>query len=113
MEEVLGVQTQEPEFGSQHWDKNMGSVCYPRAGGGDRPIPGAHWSVNLTEGMNFRFNKTLSQKVKIGAGSAVKSTDCSSRDPEFKSQQPHGDSQPSIVRSDSLFWCVRRQLQCT
>jgi hypothetical protein len=26
-------------------------------------------------------------------GSAVKSTDCSSRGPEFNSQQPHGGSQ--------------------
>jgi hypothetical protein len=39
-------------------------------------------------------------------GSAVKSTDCSSEDPEFKSQQPHGGSQPSVTRSDSLFWIV-------
>ena len=38
--------------------------------------------------------------------SAVKSTDCSSRDPEFKSQQPHGGSLPSVMRSDALFWCV-------
>jgi hypothetical protein len=30
-------------------------------------------------------------------GSAVNSTDCSSRGPEFNSQQPHGDSQPSIM----------------
>jgi len=36
-------------------------------------------------------------------GSAVKSTDCSSRGPEFKSQQPHGGSQPSVMRSDALF----------
>jgi hypothetical protein len=36
-----------------------------------------------------------------GDGSAVKSTDCSSKDPEFKSQQPHGSSLPSV------------QLQCT
>jgi hypothetical protein len=28
-------------------------------------------------------------------GSAVKSTDCSSKGPEFKSQQPHVGSQPS------------------
>jgi hypothetical protein len=27
----------------------------------------------------------------------VKSTDCSSRDPELKSQQPHGGSQPSVI----------------
>ena len=31
-------------------------------------------------------------------GSAVKNTDCSSRGHEFKSQQPHGGSQPSIMR---------------
>jgi hypothetical protein len=46
-------------------------------------------------------------------GSAVKSTDCSSRGPEFKSQQPHGGPQPSVIRLDALFWSVRRQLQCT
>jgi hypothetical protein len=28
------------------------------------------------------------------------------RDPEFKSQQPHGGSQPSVVGSTALFWCV-------
>jgi hypothetical protein len=39
-------------------------------------------------------------------GSVVKSTDCSSRGPEFNSQQPHGDSQPSVMGSDALFWCV-------
>jgi hypothetical protein len=39
-------------------------------------------------------------------GSAVKSTDCSSEGPEFKSQQPHGGSQPSVMRSDALFWCI-------
>jgi hypothetical protein len=45
-------------------------------------------------------------------GSAVKSTDCSSEGPEFKSQQPHGGSPPSVMSSDALFWCVWRQLQC-
>jgi hypothetical protein len=37
-------------------------------------------------------------------GSVVKSTDCSSEGPEFKSQHPHGGSQPSLMRSDALFW---------
>jgi hypothetical protein len=37
-------------------------------------------------------------------GSAVKSSDCSSRGPEFNSQQPHGGSQPSVMGSDALFW---------
>jgi hypothetical protein len=34
----------------------------------------------------------------------VRAPDCSSEGPEFKSQQPHGGSQPSITRSD--FWSV-------
>jgi hypothetical protein len=36
----------------------------------------------------------------------VRAPDCSSEGQEFKSQQPHGGSQPSITRSDSLFWSV-------
>jgi hypothetical protein len=39
-------------------------------------------------------------------GSVAKSTDCSSEGREFKSQQSHGGSQPSIMRSDALLWCV-------
>jgi hypothetical protein len=35
-----------------------------------------------------------------------KSTDCSSRVPEFNSQQPHGSSQPSVMGSDAHFWCA-------
>lgn len=31
-------------------------------------------------------------------------SDCSSKGSEFKSQQPHGSSQPSIVGSNALFW---------
>jgi hypothetical protein len=38
--------------------------------------------------------------------SVVKSTDCSSRGPEFNFQQLHGGSQPSVMGSDALFWCV-------
>jgi hypothetical protein len=49
-------------------------------------------------------------EMKRGCGwrddSAVKSTDCSSGGSEFKSQKPHGASQPSIKRSDALFWGV-------
>jgi hypothetical protein len=36
-------------------------------------------------------------------GSGVKSTDCSIRGPEFDSQQPHGGSQPSVMRFYALF----------
>jgi hypothetical protein len=31
---------------------------------------------------------------------------CSSEGPEFKSQQPFDGSQPPIMRTDALFWCV-------
>ena len=41
-------------------------------------------------------------------GSAVKSIDCSSRGPEFKSQQTHGSSQPSVMGSDAFFLCLYR-----
>ena len=37
-------------------------------------------------------------------GSEVKSTGCSSWGPEFNSQQLHGGSQPSIMRSGAFFW---------
>ena len=37
-------------------------------------------------------------------GSEVKSTGCSSRGPEFNSQQLYAGSQPSIVRPGTLFW---------
>jgi hypothetical protein len=36
-------------------------------------------------------------------GSAVKSTDYSSKGTKFKSQKPHDGSQPSIMRSDAVF----------
>jgi hypothetical protein len=39
-------------------------------------------------------------------GSAVKSADCFSEGREFKSQQPHDGSQPSVMISDALFWGV-------
>lgn len=39
-------------------------------------------------------------------GSAAKNTDYSSRDPEFKSQQPYGGSQQSVMGFDAFFWCV-------
>jgi hypothetical protein len=57
-------------------------------------------------------NDTSIKFLKINRGwidgSVVKSTNCFSKGPEFKSQQPHGGSQPTVTRSDSLFWSVRR-----
>ena len=45
----------------------------------------------------------------LGAGEMaqwVRAPDCSSEGPKFKSQQPHGGSQPSVMGSDALFWCA-------
>jgi hypothetical protein len=39
-------------------------------------------------------------------GSAGKNTDCSSEGSEFKSQQPHGGSQPPVMRFDTLLRCL-------
>jgi hypothetical protein len=39
-------------------------------------------------------------------GSVVKGAESSSEDCGFKSQQPHDGSQPSVMRSDALFWDV-------
>jgi hypothetical protein len=53
--------------------------------------------------------KESMRKVREGAvemAQWVRAPDCSSEGQEFKSQQPHGGSQPSVTRSDSLFWSV-------
>jgi hypothetical protein len=60
-------------------------------------------------GNDFHTPKVQTTKRKMRGwrdGLAVKSTDCPSRGHEFKSQQPHGGSQPSVMGSDALFWCV-------
>jgi hypothetical protein len=53
-------------------------------------------------------NKTI-KKGPLRAGEMaqwVRAPDCSSEGLKFKSQQPHGGSQPSVTRSDALFWSV-------
>ena len=56
---------------------------------------------------NLEFNV---KTIELGAGEMVqwliKSTGCSSRGPKFNTQQLHGGSQPSVMGSDALFWCV-------
>jgi hypothetical protein len=37
----------------------------------------------------------------------AKSTGCSSRGPEFKSKQPHGGSQPSVMDRMAFFVCLK------
>jgi hypothetical protein len=65
------------------------------------------WLLLIIQNFEGRGRRVKSSTAGLERdGSAVKSTDCSSRGPEFKSQQPHGGSQPSVIESDSLFWCV-------
>jgi hypothetical protein len=53
--------------------------------------------------MTLRLHLTPVRMAKMknlrgcGDGSAVGSTDCSSRGPEFNSQQPHGEPQPTVM----------------
>jgi hypothetical protein len=59
--------------------------------------------------INTLMTKIHGLKLEMGAGEMaqwVRAPDCSSEGQEFKSQQPHGGSQPSVTRSDSLFWSV-------
>ena len=69
--------------------------------------------ASLVYKVSFRTASTIQRKEKKKKkrgdwrdGSVVKSSNCSSKGLEFKSQQPHGGSQPSVMRSDALFWCV-------
>jgi hypothetical protein len=62
----------------------------------------------LTGTMNSQHLLLLSRGLPRAGEMAqwVRAPDCSSEGQEFKSQQPRGGSQPSITRSDSLFWSV-------
>jgi hypothetical protein len=57
----------------------------------------------------IKICEALRKEQIWGAGEMaqwVRAPDCSSEGPKFKSQQPHGGSQPSVMRSDALFWCI-------
>ena len=73
--------------------------------------------IQKTKQKNKNKSKPEDQKTHLSKkqnegwrdGSVVKSTGCSSGDHEFKSQQPHGGSQPSVpsvMESNAIFWCV-------
>ena len=66
-------------------------------------------SFDFTNGCSFlngvvkenSYKNLLGERVGWRGGSAVKSTDCSSRGPEFNSMQLHGGSRPSAMGSDA------------
>jgi hypothetical protein len=69
--------------------------------------------MNSYGSFHMKFVKDTTQisacKVRTTSwrdGSEVKRTGCSSKDPEFNSQKPHGSSQPSVTGSDAVFWYV-------
>jgi hypothetical protein len=79
------------------------------AGGFLRPA----WFTKRVPGQPGIRREALSgnpkKKKEKGAGEMaqwVRAPDWFSEGPEFKSQQPHGGSQPPVMRSDALFWCV-------
>jgi hypothetical protein len=68
------------------------------------------FSISVVSLHNYRGSYVWlgAERCALGAGEMaqwVRVPDCSSEGPEFKSQQPHGGSQPSVT-SDSLFWSV-------
>jgi hypothetical protein len=78
-------------------------------GGSQPPVIGAGVSKDSYSVLIYMKERKKERKKERGGwrdGSVVKSADCSSEGPEFKSQQPHGGSQPSITKSDALFWSV-------
>jgi hypothetical protein len=52
------------------------------------------------------LHRPVSKKKKKSKNKQTKRALTSSRGPEFNSQQPLGGSQPSVMGSDALFWCV-------
>jgi len=96
--------TQQPELGSQVCNSSLGglnTLCWPLD---TRQKCCIHRHIRKQDRHTLKTKQNKKQVWRDG--SAVKSTDCSSRGPEFNSQQPHGGSQPSVMGSDALFSCV-------
>jgi ribosomal protein L37AE/L43A len=74
-------------------------VCYEKSKGTERLGESLSFEAHLTPARNRLIHV---EKKNLGwrDGSVGKNTDCSSKGPEFKSHQPHGGSQPSVMRSD-------------
>ena len=66
--------------------------------------PGMFMVQTHTSRGNTHTQNTISTSWAGVMAQWVRVPDCSSKGPVFKSQQPHGGSQPSVMRSDTLFW---------
>jgi hypothetical protein len=72
-------------------------------------VPCGGWELNLGPLKEQPVLLSRFRKGNFEAGEMaqrVRALDCFTEDPEFKSQQPHGGSQPPVMRPDVLFWCV-------
>jgi hypothetical protein len=58
---------------------------------------------NTSKQVEALKEETNKYKEIKGLARWLSGKECSSKGPEFKSQQPHGGSQPPIMRSDALF----------
>ena len=100
-------------FDPSTWEEEVGRFLSSRPAWSTEWVPGHPELHRETLSQKSKKHQKQTNKKKKPTKQTKKSTDCSSRGLEFKSQQPHGGSQPSVMRSDALFWCVWRQLQYT
>jgi hypothetical protein len=67
-------------------------------------------SFRTAEGYTEKPCLEKKKKIKVRAGEMAQRlkalTACSSRGPEFNSQQPHSGLQPSVMECNVLCWCV-------
>jgi hypothetical protein len=68
--------------------------------------PHQHFMSAIDSSMNMAPSIRIYTQSWRDDGSAVMNTDCSSKGPEFKSQQPHDGSQSSVMISDAPIWGV-------
>jgi hypothetical protein len=69
----------------------------------------AHMHEHARARAHTHTHRVKNKSLKMWAGETaqgLRALSASSRGPVFNSQQPHGDSQPSVMGSDALFWCV-------
>jgi hypothetical protein len=70
------------------------------------------WMPCYTSGCSpYTIPHTIKEKTRAGEMAQRLRALTALPEVQFNSQKPHGGSQPSVMGSDALFWCVWRQLQ--
>jgi hypothetical protein len=86
-QEGLPIPTNGTNGGKRRWKKAT------------NPCAGKPTNLQPPQDQNLRPGETAQQLRAL--------TDCSTEGPEFNSQEPHGGSQPPVIESDALFWCLK------